>query len=257
MRNFIFVGLILILCISISTSNEEVSLESDQSEREVVENDFEKEIDNLYSDLLKAEESISKSLRKLQLLQKIRKDKSSFESFQISSKASLNTLENSEKGEAHHHKNQYSMENMFEMNKPKTEVAGTNGFIEKNIFKAENSSFIKFDYLKTPPHVDQQKDFTTKVLLTLLENGSLAIYSLNSGAIMSQFQWTDILNTNEDAQVPTPIDWKNDIEGFIPDSYDSEMSVTISEFNGNIYIIDFSLQSVRNLINRFIDPSPS
>mmetsp|Transcript_18991 Transcript_18991/g.16820 ORF Transcript_18991/g.16820 Transcript_18991/m.16820 type:complete len:252 (+) Transcript_18991:201-956(+) len=53
------------------------------------------EIDHLYTQLKDLDDSIGRSMRKLQLLHKIQKDKSSLESFKISSRNSRNTLDSS------------------------------------------------------------------------------------------------------------------------------------------------------------------
>jgi hypothetical protein len=126
------------------------------------------------------------------------------------------------------------------------EIAISNSFVEKSVFEAHNTTFIKFDYLKTPQFVDEEKDYTTKVLIALLGDGSMGIYSLNSGNLLTRFDVNQVLNeTNQDTEKEfVPVNWSGGIQSLLTDSYDDTMTVTISDFDGNVHILDFELQLV-------------
>ena len=204
---------------------------------------FEKEIDILYSELLDIEESIGKSLRKIQLLQRIQRNKALHPSISGDTK-DTQLHQNSEEQNIHQasHDN-YNVGNLFAENSINEELAFTNSFVEKNIFEVKNTTFVKYEYLDTPYFIDSQKDETTKVLVALLENGILGIFSLNSGTLMNQYNISEIRENN--SEVFLPHNWLNEVEGFITDLYGSHMTVTISDFKGNVLIIDLTLQSVR------------
>jgi hypothetical protein len=129
---------------------------------------------------------------------------------------------------------------MFDDTKTTEELAIANSFVEKNVFQTDNTSFVKFTYLDTPSHVDQEKDSTSRVLIALHDTPKLGFYSLNSGQMNNLFDLNnpDIFNNSLDNS------WSTKVHSLITDNYNEFMTVSISDSQGNLYILDLIMQSV-------------
>mmetsp|Transcript_22039 Transcript_22039/g.21783 ORF Transcript_22039/g.21783 Transcript_22039/m.21783 type:complete len:411 (-) Transcript_22039:747-1979(-) len=242
---FSLISLLLIICLFLNCVDC-VESKPDTKESSEIEagTQVAHEIDSLYDELLQIEENIGKSIRKLQLLQKIQKTRVSLHSVQsLNKENALNSEINANEGTVDIEED-YNYENLFKEKLTHEELSVSNSFVEKNIFELQNSSFVKYAFLDTPAYVDLFRDYTEKVLIGLLNDGNLAIFSLNSGVVVNSYNLTSILS--QDPSVPIPQSWEAEVQNFLTSSYESYMSVIFSDSSGNTYIIDLSIQPVKS-----------
>ena len=125
------------------------------------------------------------------------------------------------------------------------EIALSNTFFERITFEAKNTSFVKFKFLTTPHFVDKDNDYVTKVVIAIHSDGSLGVYSTNTGKMLNQFDLNQKINEIADYIIPTTsINWSKDIIEFITESFNDNMRVTILTVHGNIYLFELKVEVV-------------
>jgi len=220
-----------------------VTAQSDTSE---LESQLINEMDILYSELLQIEESIGKSLRKLQLLKKIQNNKISIPATRATIETETKSTQTPNKTiteEVKYHE-EASYEMLFDEDSSMEELAIANSFVEKTIFESKNTSIVKFSYMSTPYFIDSENSTTSKVLLGMHSDLTLGIYSLSSGAMLGNLP---VINETEKDK------WYDNIVDISSESRENAMVVCIFNTHGDSYIIDLGLEKVSINIITLID----
>ena len=113
----------------------------------------------------------------------------------------------------------------------------SNSFIENMVINTERS-IIKFEYLNSPVFVDKNGDSISKLIVAVLDDSSIAIFSSVNGKL---------LLSNSLAKLDPglgDIDLASNLQSLITDSYQQHMIVSLSDLDGNIYALDIGLKQL-------------
>lgn len=219
--------------------------------RATYDTQFNKEMDGLYKELLTIEKSIGRSLRKLQMLKKIQENKVNIPSLRVTEgETSDNSSSNVDIKDIYTDDN---FSQMFSEGSSMTDLAISNSFVEKTIISSiidgQNTTIVKFAYLYTPTFVNTEKDFVNKLILTVQADGHIGAYSISSGKLISRFDISSSFKQYNTENTTTPMisDWSSEVQGFLTENVEGKMSASISDFNGNVYVIEFKLLTVSHL----------
>lgn len=125
------------------------------------------------------------------------------------------------------------------------EIALSNSFFEKVIVDSNNTDFVKFRFLNTPLFVDKDNDFVTKVIVAIHTDGSMGVYSTNTGKMLNQFNLNQKISEIKDSNiVSSNINWENDIVEFLAETYSENLRTSILTAQGNMYIFEFKIEKV-------------
>lgn len=132
------------------------------------------------------------------------------------------------------------------------EIALSNSFFEKVIITANNTDLVKFKFLNTPLFVDKDNDYNTKVVVAIHSDGSLGVYSTNTGKMLNQFDLNQKIDQIKDSNImKADTNWEADIVDFLTETHDEKMRTSILTVHGNMYIFDFKIEKV-SFINELV-----
>lgn len=197
------------------------------------------------SQLSEIDDKIQRAQRRLQLINQIK-----------AKRIAIPSLAGVESYEKHQHLNfsQLNFEDMgmlFGDDKSLDNIAVSKNFIEKNIIDSGSlnpglsagSEILKFVFLDTPNFMSDDNESITKVVVCLLADKSLSIYSAMSGKFItnSPLSFSDFNALNEET------DLKSSVAGMQATSSGNEFAVIILIKTGNVYIINFELKRLEVL----------
>ena len=118
--------------------------------------------------------------------------------------------------------------------------------IERQIISASNNQeIVKFAFMSTPNFMSNDGESLTKVILWLLNDGTLTIHSAISGNFIEQLDLKNYTNIN------TARDEIIDIQ---TTSAGNEFSLIILSINGDVHIVNFDLKRLELRLKNTIDP---
>mmetsp|Transcript_23556 Transcript_23556/g.27026 ORF Transcript_23556/g.27026 Transcript_23556/m.27026 type:complete len:145 (+) Transcript_23556:45-479(+) len=87
--------------------------------------------------------------------------------------------------------------------------------LRNSVFVAENTEFVKFKFLNTLPYIDKDYYYSKRNLVALHADGTLGVYSLNTGKLLQKFDLdTEVKKLNQTNFEPSEISWSHDVLDF-------------------------------------------
>lgn len=119
------------------------------------------------------------------------------------------------------------------------QTAFTNSFVEKTVIEANNTDFVKFRFMNTPGFVDKNFEYNSKVMVAVQSDGTLGVYSLNTGSLVCQFDLDQLVAEVADSNiVRRAVDWANDVVELLTETYANNMRVVVLTADGNCVVFD-------------------
>ena len=193
---------------------------------------------------------IGKSLRKIQLLKRIQTNRIVVPEMGLNPVINVdnNINQATAKSQENVDLNEFSNQNLNEettIEPTIEEIALSNSFFEKVIVDSNNTDFVKFRFLNTPLFVDKDNDFVTKVIVAIHTDGSMGVYSTNTGKMLNQFNLNQKISEIKDSNIlSSNINWENDIVEFLAETYSENLRTSILTTQGNMYIFEFKIEKV-------------
>ena len=120
------------------------------------------------------------------------------------------------------------------------DLSSNKDFIEKHVLTTPaNSSILKYTFLNTPAFISADGETISKVVVCLLDDFTLHVYSLESGEQLKTISIMETVHADSDVSL---ID--SEVVSLIPNDLAREMSLILMLRNGNVYNINLGIVQI-------------